>query len=85
MAKNFQKKKNFSGVTETMFSGVEEPKPVDVSRPVKVKERQSERLQLTIKPSTKAALSQYAEDHDTTMNAVILQLIESFLGDNNYT
>lgn len=56
------------------------------SEPVKpARERQTERFQFTVKPSTKAALAKYAADHDVTMNNLVLSLIEEFLEREGYT
>ena len=54
------------------------------SRPAKVKEPKSERLQLIIKPSTKVRLTRCAEDHETSVSQMMHQLIEDFLKKNGY-
>jgi len=50
----------------------------------KVKEAQKERLQMTIQPSMKAALQQYADDHDTSMNKLVLEILGNFLKKEGY-
>jgi hypothetical protein len=50
----------------------------------KVKEAQKERLQMTIQPSMKIALQQYADDNDTSMNKLVLQILGDFLKRENY-
>lgn len=45
----------------------------------KVKERKTERLQLLVRPSTKSRLAQYAEDHNTSSNEVVQQLLDELL------
>lgn len=84
MARNFEKKKTSFNVVEDiqkqLFSE-EEKKPVVVK---KAKERQTERLQMTIKPSLKQTLMQYCEDQDIPMNKLVLDLIEAKLREENY-
>lgn len=48
------------------------------------KERKTERLQLTVRPSTKARLAKYAEDHGTSSNEVVQSLLEAHLDDAGY-
>ena len=88
MAKNFEKKKTSFGVMQDiqkqLFSeeqSVEVKKPVVVKKP---KERQTERLQMTIKPSLKQTLMQYCEDQDIPMNKLVLDLIEDKLKAEGY-
>lgn len=50
----------------------------------KPKERKSERLQLTVRPSTKARLALYAEDHNTSSNEVVQRLVEDLLDNAGY-
>ena len=50
----------------------------------KVKERKTERLQLTVRPSTKARLTKYAEDHDTSSNEVVQRLLDDLLDKAGY-
>jgi hypothetical protein len=50
----------------------------------KAKERKTERLQLVVRPSTKARLAQYAEDHDTSSNEVVQRLLDKLLDDAGY-
>ncbi len=50
----------------------------------KAKERKSERLQLVVRPSTKARLAQYAEDHNTSSNEVVQRLLDKLLDDAGY-
>lgn len=50
----------------------------------KAKERKTERLQLVVRPSTKARLAQYAEDHNTSSNEVVQQLLDKLLNDAGY-
>ena len=54
------------------------------SRAPKVKERKTERLQLVVRPSTKARLAQYAEDHDTSSNEVVQKLLDQLLDSSGY-
>lgn len=50
----------------------------------KAKERKTERLQLLVRPSTKARLAQYAEDHNTSSNEVVQQLLDELLNKFGY-
>lgn len=50
----------------------------------KAKERKTERLQLLVRPSTKARLAQYAEDHNTSSNEVVQQLLDELLNNAGY-
>ena len=50
----------------------------------KAKERKSERLQLLVRPSTKSRLAQYAEDHNTSSNEVVQQLLDELLDKFGY-
>ena len=50
----------------------------------KAKERKSERLQLLVRPSTKARLAQYAEDNNTSSNEVVQQLLDELLDKFGY-
>lgn len=50
----------------------------------KAKERKTERLQLLVRPSTKARLAQYAEDHNTSSNEVVQQLLDELLDTSGY-
>lgn len=50
----------------------------------KTKERKTERLQLTVRPSTKARLAKYAEDHDTSSNEVVQRLLDTLLDEAGY-
>lgn len=50
----------------------------------KVKERKTERLQLVVRPSTKARLARYAEDHDTSSNEVVQRLLDNLLDNAGY-
>ena len=54
------------------------------ARNPKRKERKNERLQLSVTPSTKERFAKYAADHDTSMNEVVLCLIEQLLDKNGY-
>ena len=47
-------------------------------------ERKTERLQLTVRPSTKARLAQYAEDHNTSSNEVVQILLDDLLDRSGY-
>lgn len=47
-------------------------------------ERKTERLQLVVKPSTKARLAQYAADHNTSSNEVVQQLLDDLLNKHGY-
>ena len=42
-------------------------------------ERKTERLQLLVKPSTKAKLAEYARDHGTSSNEVVQRLLDDLL------
>lgn len=48
----------------------------------KAKERKTERLQLLVRPSTKSRLAQYAEDHNTSSNEVVQQLLDKLLDES---
>lgn len=50
----------------------------------KAKERKTERLQLLVRPSTKSRLAQYAEDHNTSSNEVVQQLLDELLNNAGY-
>lgn len=50
----------------------------------KARERKTERLQLLVRPSTKARLAQYAEDHNTSSNEVVQQLLDDLLNKAGY-
>ena len=50
----------------------------------KVKERKTERLQLVVRPSTKARLARYAEDHNTSSNEVVQRLLDNLLDNAGY-
>jgi hypothetical protein len=50
----------------------------------KAKERKTERLQLLVRPSTKARLAKYAEDHNTSSNEVVQQLLDNLLDSSGY-
>ena len=50
----------------------------------RVKERKTERLQLLVRPSTKARLAKYAEDHNTSSNEVVQQLLDELLDKFGY-
>lgn len=47
-------------------------------------ERKTERLQLTVRPSTKARLAKYAEDHNTSSNEVVQILLDELLDRSGY-
>ena len=47
-------------------------------------ERKTERLQLVVRPSTKARLSNYARDHGTSSNEVVQRLLDDLLDDAGY-
>lgn len=82
----------------TEFTDTPTPTPVEVQYTVtdtpkytpkhtadrKAKERKTERLQLTVRPSTKARLAQYAEDHDTSSNEVVQRLLDDLLDKAGY-
>ena len=95
MGKNVSKKKlNFGGmVGDTINPDPITPTPTDTDTLTftpahapnkKAKERKSERLQLVVRPSTKARLAQYAEDHNTSSNEVIQRLLDKLLDDAGY-
>jgi hypothetical protein len=50
----------------------------------KTKERKTERLQLLVRPSTKSRLAKYAEDHNTSSNEVVQQLLDELLDTSGY-
>lgn len=50
----------------------------------KARERKTERLQLLVRPSTKARLAKYAEDHNTSSNEVVQQLLDELLDKFGY-
>lgn len=50
----------------------------------KAKERKTERLQLVVRPSTKSRLARYADDHNTSSNEVVQQLLDKLLEDAGY-
>lgn len=50
----------------------------------KAKERKTERLQLLVRPSTKSRLAKYAEDHNTSSNEVVQQLLDNLLDSSGY-
>ena len=50
----------------------------------KAKERKTERLQLVVRPSTKARLAEYAEAHNTSSNEVVQRLLDQLLDDSGY-
>ena len=50
----------------------------------KAKERKTERLQLLVRPSTKSRLAKYAEDHNTSSNEVVQQLLDDLLDTSGY-
>ena len=47
-------------------------------------ERKTERLQLTVRPSTKSRLAKYAEDHNTSSNEVVQILLDDLLDRSGY-
>ncbi len=47
-------------------------------------ERKTERLQLLVRPSTKARLAQYAEDQGTSSNEVVQRLLDDLLDNAGY-
>ncbi len=57
--------------------------PAHLPRP-KNGERKTERLQLTVRPSTKARLAKYAEDHNTSSNEVVQILLDDLLDRSGY-
>ncbi len=50
----------------------------------KAKERKTERLQLVVRPSTKARLAEYAEAHNTSSNEVVQRLLDQLLDESGY-
>ena len=50
----------------------------------RAKERKTERLQLLVRPSTKSRLARYAEDHNTSSNEVVQQLLDELLDKFGY-
>ncbi len=57
--------------------------PAHLPRP-KNGERKTERLQLTVRPSTKSRLARYAEDHNTSSNEVVQILLDDLLDRSGY-
>ena len=57
--------------------------PAHLPRP-KNGERKTERLQLTVRPSTKTRLAKYAEDHNTSSNEVVQILLDDLLDRSGY-
>ena len=47
-------------------------------------ERKTERLQLVVRPSTKARLADYARDHGTSSNEVVQRLLDELLDGDGY-
>lgn len=95
MGKNVSRKKPSYGdmVGESIVSPTptyeSTPTPTPTYTPAhvpnkKVKERKTERLQLVVRPSTKARLAQYAEDRDTSSNEVVQRLLDKLLDDAGY-
>ena len=83
MAKNIPPKEKLSDKIMGGLFHETESAPSPLPRR-KVKEPQKERLQLTIQPTMKAALQEYADNKDTTMNKVVLEILGDFLRSNNY-
>lgn len=54
------------------------------SRVAKVREPKSERLQMVVRPSTKARLTRYAENHDTSISEVVQRLLDDLLDNAGY-
>lgn len=54
------------------------------SREPKVREKKTERLQLVVRPSTKARLIKYASDHNTSSNEVVQKLLDQLLDESGY-
>lgn len=88
MAKNIPPKKKLSEeimgelfVAEPARETITTPSPLRVR---KTKEAQKERMQLTIQPSMKNALQRYVEDHDLSMNKLILKIVGDFLKNEGY-
>ena len=50
----------------------------------KARERKTERLQLLVRPSTKSRLAKYAEEHNTSSNEVVQQLLDELLDKFGY-
>ena len=97
MAKNVSKKKvfygdmvdNTIGANQPSVESTDTPTPTPTYTPAhatnkKAKERKTERLQLLVRPSTKARLAQYAEDHNTSSNEVVQQLLDDLLNNAGY-
>lgn len=95
MAKNVSKKKmNYGDMVDNTI-GANQPSteyndtPTPTYTPAhatnkKVRERKTERLQLLVRPSTKSRLAQYAEDHNTSSNEVVQQLLDELLDKFGY-
>ena len=86
MAKNIPPKEKLSDKIMGGLFNEEQPRET-VTTPLprrRVKEPQKERLQMTIQPSMKAALQQYADDHDTSMNKLVLDILGNFLKKEGY-
>lgn len=68
-------------------SNVDTPTPTYTpahSREPKVREKKTERLQLVVRPSTKARLIKYASDHNTSSNEVVQKLLDQLLDESGY-
>lgn len=90
------KKKGFGFDLEDRFGKVTNPpapESTDTATPTytpahatnkKAKERKTERLQLLVRPSTKARLARYAEDHNTSSNEVVQRLLDDLLDNSGY-
>lgn len=51
---------------------------------VNPEERKTARLQLSVKPSTKSRLAEYARAHGTSSNEVVQRLLDDLLDDAGY-
>ena len=51
---------------------------------VNPEERKTARLQLSVKPSTKSRLAEYARAHGTSSNEVVQRLLDNLLDDAGY-
>lgn len=97
MAKNVSKKKvnygdmvdNTIGSNQPSTEYEDTPTPTPTYTPAhatnkKARERKTERLQLLVRPSTKSRLAKYAEDHNTSSNEVVQQLLDGLLDESGY-
>ncbi len=93
MAKGVKKTGLWEGLEPEQKEAVVTPTPTPTTTPSyapahlprpKNGERKTERLQLTVRPSTKSRLAKYAEDHNTSSNEVVQILLDDLLDRSGY-